>query len=518
MGSRRASGYPLKQMIEGAWSRFLEYAAHARTKPTFDVEERQPKLEMAARLRESLEAARDGGDWVRLLRDALRPPGRHPFEPPRYNLVPPRQLRWLNAWAQRDPESLRAPLVSFLDPQLGPVERFAGFARAAERDTEQRAAAGEDDAGELGRTAALTLGSLLNFSVAPESLPIVRGFFSELQELLGVETPADASLVDRYAAQVEFARDVRDRLESASVTVVDMIDVQSLIVIGAREQVLWAQDPPADWAARGDRQTAAGAVYLAVCSVYLNEAPYLREWIEFHRLVGVERFFLYDNGSTDDHLDVLEPYIDDGIVTLREWKASPLVQRDVFDDCIRAHREDARWIAFLDLDEFLFSPTDKGVAELLHEYERWPAIGVSWAMFSHSGHQTRPDGLVIESYKMRDREETGLMKMIVDPLRTVRCENAHWFSYDYGLPVDENGWPLSEGQARWSSFERLRINHYASRSRDELGDKVERGGGWNHLRRWRKLDLDGELDLVHDDSIARLAPALEAALGRAKSR
>jgi hypothetical protein len=125
---------------------------------------------------------------------------------------------------------------------------------------------------------------------------------------------------------------------------------------------------------------------------------------------------------------------------------------------------------------------------------------------------------VIESYKMRDREETGLMKMIVDPLRTVRCENAHWFSYDYGLPVDENGWPLSEGQARWSSFERLRINHYASRSRDELGDKVERGGGWNHLRRWRKLDLDGELDLVHDDSIARLAPALEAALGRARSR
>ena len=42
--------------------------------------------------------------------------------------------------------------------------------------------------------------------------------------------------------------------------------------------------------------------YLAVCAIYRNEAPYLREWIEFHRLVGVERFFLYNNESTDDHM------------------------------------------------------------------------------------------------------------------------------------------------------------------------------------------------------------------------
>jgi hypothetical protein len=294
-----------------------------------------------------------------------------------------------------------------------------------------------------------------------------------------------------------------------------MIDVQSLIVIGVRERVLWAQDPPADWAAKGSRAIAPGTAYLAACSVYLNEAPYLREWIEFHRLVGVERFFLYDNGSTDDHLEVITPYIEAGIVTLREWRASPLVQRDVFDDCIRTHREDARWIAFLDLDEFLFSPAGATVAELLQEYERWPAVGVSWAMFSHSGHRARPDGLVVESYTLRDREATGLLKMIVDPLRTARCDNAHWFTSDYGLPADENGWPLAEGQARWSSFERLRINHYASRSRDELRDKVERGSGWNHLRRWRKQDLDGDLDLVRDDAITRWVPELEAALGRA---
>jgi len=41
------------------------------------------------------------------------------------------------------------------------------------------------------------------------------------------------------------------------------------------------------------------SAYLSICAIFKDEAPYLPEWIEFHRLVGVERFFLYDNGSGD---------------------------------------------------------------------------------------------------------------------------------------------------------------------------------------------------------------------------
>lgn len=33
------------------------------------------------------------------------------------------------------------------------------------------------------------------------------------------------------------------------------------------------------------------SVYLAVCAIFRDEAPYLAEWIEFHRLVGVEHFY-----------------------------------------------------------------------------------------------------------------------------------------------------------------------------------------------------------------------------------
>ena len=38
---------------------------------------------------------------------------------------------------------------------------------------------------------------------------------------------------------------------------------------------------------------------LAIGAIIKNEAPYLLEWVAYHRVLGVERFFIADNGSTD---------------------------------------------------------------------------------------------------------------------------------------------------------------------------------------------------------------------------
>ena len=40
-------------------------------------------------------------------------------------------------------------------------------------------------------------------------------------------------------------------------------------------------------------------VVLAVCVRLKNEGLYLREWIEFHRLAGVDFFHVFDDASQD---------------------------------------------------------------------------------------------------------------------------------------------------------------------------------------------------------------------------
>lgn len=260
--------------------------------------------------------------------------------------------------------------------------------------------------------------------------------------------------------------------------------------------------------------------YLSICAVYRDEAPYLREWVMFHHIVGVERFYLYNHASADDHRAALEPFVEADLVDLRDWPDVVAPQHSIYDDCLREHREESRWIAFLDLDEFLFSPSRQPLPEVLSEYERWPAVGVNWVMFGTSGHCTRPPGLVIESYLHRANSTEELwnrrFKSIVDPARATRCEDAHHFAYREGQVVDEHQRPIEGPVTDSPSHSRLLINHYWTKSEEDLAKKFSRpraSDGWlpppPDLER-----LDRGLNAERDETILSYVPAVHAALDR----
>jgi hypothetical protein len=496
-------------MTGGARRRFLDYAALARSKPSFDVEERGWKLALAKTLHALATSNAGGDDWpTRLVEPLIR------YRPP--YVVPGRARAWLREWAEADPGAVRRGLAPFGDPSLDPIERVARLAAEAE----QADVGGEAWRGRVRTGAIAVIGSALNFACEPASLPLVRPVsFQQLADWIGETIEGgEGSAAELYGGMLDFARRIRGELEDAGVPVRDMIDVQSLIDVCTGEARIWAADPPDDWLERAYRRPPQDGAYLAACALFHNEARYLREWIEFHRVVGVERFFLYDNASTDEFRDVLAPYLDEQLVTLHGWPGQAPDQREVFDDCLRRHRDDARWIAFIDVDEFLFSPTGETLDVLLPEYERWPGVGVQWAMFSVTGRKQRAGGLVVDSFSMRDTVDQGIIKSIIDPQRTVRSQSAHWFEYEYGLPVDENGWPLASPATKATSLSRLRLNHYVSRSEKEAREKIARRPGWSHLGRWRRRDLSGDLELVRDEAIAPWIPQLRASLEASGAR
>lgn len=238
-------------------------------------------------------------------------------------------------------------------------------------------------------------------------------------------------------------------------------------------------------------------------TVFKNEAPYLDEWLAFCVLQGVEHFLLYDNGSTDHSKEVLQPWIRAGLVELFDW---PLhwksgAQTKAFMDALDRLRGRSRWGAFIDIDEYLFSPTGRSVAEVLREYEGTAGVVVNWQCYGSSGHKTRPNGLTIESYTRRARTSWARnrrVKTIVDPLLAVQPRSAHLFDVQPGTAlVTEDFQPVqvlrkSNGRrklrhlAAWLpylpfdpysktepsiskvSVSNLRINHYVTRSEGEM--------------------------------------------------
>jgi hypothetical protein len=286
--------------------------------------------------------------------------------------------------------------------------------------------------------------------------------------------------------------------------------------------------------------------------MYRNEARYLREWIEFHLLVGFERFFLYDNGSDDEHLEILEPYIADEVVVLEHWPIRP-GQHLAYEDCLSKRRqeaerrrhdtsrpaEEARWIVFFDIDEFLFSPTGKPVSSVLVDFEKHPAIVVNLRLFGTSGHTTEPEGFVIENYSRRasDEYQQPAVKCIVDPRVTYHCFGSHAFLY-MGVveeyrgakfaepvfapmdPVNERHEPiLIRHRTPEMSCDLLRFNHYYTKSEDAYRKKwAKLRGDTGELRNPLTEEHLKALSAVPDRTIQMHLPALREAIRAREAR
>ncbi len=174
--------------------------------------------------------------------------------------------------------------------------------------------------------------------------------------------------------------------------------------------------------------------YSSVVAIFKNEARYLAEWLEFQRLVGFEHAYLYDNGSSDNSAAALGRFVEEGFATVIPW-ALPwqtagrvTAQTLAYAHAILNFGADWRWMAFLDLDEFLFSTEGDSLPELLHGYEDLPAIVVFWTMFGFCGNDSPPHGLVIENYTMRAPFPTHAKpKSIINPAEVVGVSNAHLF-------------------------------------------------------------------------------------------
>lgn len=226
---------------------------------------------------------------------------------------------------------------------------------------------------------------------------------------------------------------------------------------------------------------------IAIVSISKNEGPYLKEWIEFHRTVGVQKFFFYDNDSEDATASILQPYIAQGIVeyTLIHGKGKQL---EAYNDAIRQHKDECRWMAFIDMDEYLV-PTDHTkplhcvIDEIVHNAGKGAAgVAVNWATFGTSGHKTRPQGLIIENYIMRAENSHWInrhVKCVCNPRLIKYYISPHYPVMRLGAyMVTEN-----KGQRQWGWFERditytnLRINHYYTKSEEDYRIKTSRGLG-----------------------------------------
>lgn len=218
--------------------------------------------------------------------------------------------------------------------------------------------------------------------------------------------------------------------------------------------------------------------YLAVVAIYRDEAPYLREWLEFHLKAGVDHFFLFNHGSVDNFRGILSEY--SANVTLREWDGR---QPAAYQRAVIKYGIGYRWIMFIDIDEFAFPSNLATLPEVLRGLEREDLVLLPWRVFGTGGLDDRDRTTsVVSSFRHSIDYGThnlpsraSCVKAIANP-RAMRRAGTHSPEMRRGTrpAVWSNGEPTSNKNSEYAASQEIFLHHYVSKSRAEFEEKKSR--------------------------------------------
>lgn len=220
---------------------------------------------------------------------------------------------------------------------------------------------------------------------------------------------------------------------------------------------------------------------LTIIAIAKNEGSYLKEWIEYHRLLGVERIVLYDNESTDETKAVIAEYIKMGLIDYH-FVSGKAQQVKVYSEAIKRYKYKTRYIGFLDIDEFVVVKNENKIVPCLNEIMSKNLSGggvcIPWYNYGTSFYKTRPKGLVIENFTKRAPYGfIPLIKTFGNPRLMKCCVNPHVPVYLYGTcNIDERGMKnrLTKSVNPFTP-QLIHINHYYTKSEEEYWEKINRG-------------------------------------------
>ena len=240
---------------------------------------------------------------------------------------------------------------------------------------------------------------------------------------------------------------------------------------------------------------------LAVVAIFKNEGRYLKEWLDYHLLAGAQHFYLYNNDSSDNYAQVLKPYVDADIVTLIDWPGK-MMQTPAYCDAVDRFKFLCRYMAFIDLDEFIYPLKGQSIVEVVDEIfshdSTAATLKINWQIFG-SNAQDKADYSrgVLERFTRRaprdwlfDDEKlnrlancNAYVKILVNPRRVDSILSPHHAICFEGLHcINADGRPNEKPINLRVAFDKIVVNHYYSKSREEYA-KNKKSRGWAYANK-----------------------------------
>jgi hypothetical protein len=210
---------------------------------------------------------------------------------------------------------------------------------------------------------------------------------------------------------------------------------------------------------------------LCLVAIFKNESSIMKEYIEHYINQGIDKFFMIDNGSDDNYLDIIQPYIDNNKIEL-VIDANKYMQIEHYNNYFLEKSKEYDWIIVCDLDEFIYARKEyKTIKEYLLTIDNnISQIVIPWKMFGSNNHIKQPKSVIKSFIKRAQNIENNFIngKSIVRAknllkfdIHTHRIDNNISISSDNKILDREFLFNISENILEESY---LHLNHYAIQS------------------------------------------------------
>jgi len=207
---------------------------------------------------------------------------------------------------------------------------------------------------------------------------------------------------------------------------------------------------------------------IALVCIAKNEDNYIKEWILYHKKLGFNDIFIYQNDwRTDIEGDNIHKFELDGLGK----------QPGVYNIFIRNFKNEYDWAAFFDVDEFLVLKKHKNIEEFINDYSEFPSIGINWVLFGNNNMEAPNDNYsVLERFTKRQKSVNRHIKTILN-LKSNAMMNTHC---PINVPNVDCNYMCFYGPFNPKGDDKIaQLNHYFCKTMPEFLKKCERGSADN---------------------------------------
>ncbi len=194
-----------------------------------------------------------------------------------------------------------------------------------------------------------------------------------------------------------------------------------------------------------------------------NEDDYIQEWIDYHKKIGFDDIFIYQNDwRWDGESENVHKIVLDG----------KNMQKTAYNVFYNTYGKNYDWVAFFDIDEFLVLKKHSQIKDFISEYSEYNSIGINWVLFGDNGHdKLGEEKSVIKRFTKRqngvNQHVKSIVKTKINLTMSEHTPSIWWVDTDKNL---KSGFFNPDGNCDIAQF-----NHYFCKTKEEFIKKIERG-------------------------------------------